>query len=82
MADRCLETWAELSSLRIAAGAGRHSWLSGQLHQLADRARRWMRRDQGLRALAEVDDDHVSDLSEIGRRVRREERRRALPPPR
>jgi hypothetical protein len=31
-----------------------------------------MNRDEGRRALAQVDDDHLSELSDIGRQVRRE----------
>ena len=34
----------------------------------------WRERNTGRRALAQVDDDHLSELSELGRQVRREER--------
>jgi hypothetical protein len=51
------------------------AWLTRPLHWVA-RARWRMARDEGRQALAQVDDDHLSDLSEIGRRVRREERHR------
>jgi len=37
--------------------------------------RRWLDPDKSRRALAAVDDNQISDLSEIGRRIRREERR-------
>jgi hypothetical protein len=62
-----------LSSL--AAVRGRPPWRTKPRDWLTV-PRRWMARDQGRRALAEVADDHVSELSEIGRQVRREERRR------
>jgi hypothetical protein len=49
-------------------------WLS---HRLA--APRWWRdRNSGRRALARVDDDDLSELSELGRQIRREERQRHL----
>jgi uncharacterized protein YjiS (DUF1127 family) len=51
------------------------AWLTRLLYRVA-RARWWMARDESRQALAQVDDDHLSDLSEIGRQVRREERRR------
>jgi hypothetical protein len=54
---------------------GRPAWLTRPLFWVA-RARWWMGRDEGRQALAQVDDDHLSDLSEIGRQVRREERHR------
>jgi uncharacterized protein YjiS (DUF1127 family) len=78
MTDQCLGLTGSLRSPR-AAGGGRFSRLAGQFHRLAGRAPRWTRAEDGRRALAEVDDDHLSDLSEIGRQVRREERQRALP---
>jgi hypothetical protein len=79
MTDACLEISGNLPSPQSAAGE-RHAWLSARLYRLADRARRWMRRDEGRRVLAEVEDDHLNDLSEIGRQVRREERRRSTSP--
>ena len=57
------------------APKGQSAWLTRPLYWVA-RARRWIARDEGRRALARVDDDHLGDLSEIGRQVRREERRR------
>jgi hypothetical protein len=62
-----------LSPGRVAGG--RPAWLTRLLDWLAG-ARRWMDRDESRRALARVDHDHLSELSEIGRQVRREERRR------
>jgi len=53
----------------------RPAWLTRPLYWVA-RARWWMARDEGRQALAQVDDDHLGDLSEIGRQVRREERHR------
>jgi uncharacterized protein YjiS (DUF1127 family) len=81
MTDAFLEISGNLPSPQTAAGE-RHAWLSAQLCRFAGRARRWMRRDESRRALAEVEDDHLNDLSEIGRQVRREERRRSMSPQR
>jgi hypothetical protein len=53
------------------AAGERPAWLTRPLDWLAG-ARRRMNRDEGRRALAQVDDDHLSELSEIGRQVRRE----------
>ena len=41
---------------------------------LARCVRWWQDRDKGARALAAVDDDHLSDLSDLGRQVRRTKR--------
>jgi hypothetical protein len=52
--------------------------LAQALHWLA-RVHRWLATDRTRRALAEIDDEHVSELSEIGRRLRREARRELGP---
>jgi hypothetical protein len=62
---------ASLSS--IAASPQRSRWLTRGASWLA---RWWNDRNQCRQALAAVDDDELSELSELGRQLRREQRDR------
>jgi uncharacterized protein YjiS (DUF1127 family) len=55
------------ASVRIAA-----TFVGGGSRELA---RWWLGGDKSRHALAELDDDELSNLSDIGRQIRREERR-------
>ena len=50
------------------------SWPEGSLNWAAGRLW-WTDRDRSRWAIAQLDDDRVSDLSEVGRRIRRDIRR-------
>jgi uncharacterized protein YjiS (DUF1127 family) len=53
-----------------------HTRSIGALIATAANLRRWWsERDKSRRALASLDDDEISNLSDIGRQVRREARR-------
>ena len=64
-----------LRMLPLAGGAGWQPsrWLS-RFSPWRSGLRWWRERNRGRRAVAQVDDDQLSDLSELGRQVRREER--------
>jgi uncharacterized protein YjiS (DUF1127 family) len=62
------------TSRAVLARRDRMAWVGGTISNIR---RWWAGRDLNRQALAELDDDQLSDLSDLGRQVRREARREA-----
>jgi uncharacterized protein YjiS (DUF1127 family) len=66
---------ARADRLRQAAPGLRTPRRFARFRRVRSAAWRWWRGENGLRALAELDDDQLSNLSETGQQLRREARR-------
>jgi uncharacterized protein YjiS (DUF1127 family) len=66
----CQPWWRDPTAVLARRAAARH------IDDMASDIKRWWRGDdKNRRALAELDDDQLSNLSDIGRQIRREARR-------